>query len=185
MNQTATMQQTVEFRQLNACEAALALMAKDRGRAHDVLKALSRAPSSVVRRRAAECLTELGDEEAVATLSHLLDDPNGGVRATAILALGLLRVHSATAVLIRRLETDRSIEVQLAAARALGRLGDRAGLTLALGLLNGKNERYRRLAVAALRDIIGQKFSRDQAGIKAARRYLEVQGEKLFSGDIR
>jgi HEAT repeat protein len=176
------MLETNESKQLATCEAALAMAKKQREDALRVLIGLSRDGSAAVRRRAAECLTELGGTQATAALAQLLDDANGEVRATAALALARLRVHTIRPVLIRRLENDDNVMVQIAAARALGLLGDVSGLELLMKLLEGDNERMRRIAVVALQDVIGQRFSPDQTGIQEALRYLHLRGSKLLAG---
>lgn len=176
------MLETNESKQLSTCEAALAMAKKQREESLRVLIGLSRDGSSAVRRRAAECLTELGGPRATAALAQLLDDANCEVRAMAALALAHLRVHTIRPVLLRRLEQDDSVIVQIAAARALGLLGDVSGLELLMKLLEGDNERMRRIAVMALQDVIGQRFSPDQTGIQEALRYLHLRGSKLLAG---
>ena len=173
---------TLESRQLSACEAALALARRNRLEALRVVRGLCRSGTLSVRKRVAQCLMEMGGDEAIIGLIGLLKDPHHEVRIAAAGALGVLRAQSAKAYLERLLESDPHLDVQLAAARTLGRLQDKSGLSLVLTLLNGNDERYRRLAVVALRDIIGQRFSPDHEGIESAKRYLQVQGSKFSDG---
>jgi len=131
----------------------------------------------------AECLTELGGEQAAVGLSNLLGDPNHRVRIAAADGLGFLNAHAIRKQLVNLMENDPHIEVRIAAARALGRLQDYGGLPMIVDMLYKGNERIQRLAVRALKDIIGQSFTPDYSGIQAAKRYLQVQGKKYFSGD--
>ena len=165
---------TNEFKQLAACEAAMALSAKERSEALRVLVGLSHDSGSAVRSRAAECLTELGGEVAVSTLIGMMHDIHPKVRSMAMLGLADLRVYAVKTQLGEVLNSDESVPVRIVAARALGLLDDMSGLELLRDLLVGNDERIRRLAVMALKDVIGQRFSPDQQGIKAAIRYLQA-----------
>lgn len=176
---------TTESWQLSACEAALALAGKEREKAVKALKGLARNAKAAVRKRAAECLTEIGGEAAVIGLIGLLKDHNPEIRQVAVAALGVLRVRSSRGLIEDMLKSERNAEVRIMAARALGRMNNRSGLSLVVEMLDSKNERHRRLAVVALGDIIGQKFSPNQDGIKAARRYLRTQAHKWFDGDAQ
>ncbi len=174
-----------QVKNLSACEAALILSKKQKELALRVLIDLSRDNDPVVRIRAAECLMEIGNERAVMGLIELLDDPHPKVRITAIGALGCLRAHIAKDRLQKILEFDPEISVRIIAARNLGRLGNKDGLVLILRLFDSENEYFRRLAVMALRDIIGQVFSPTEDGIKSAKRYLDMNLNKYFSGDLK
>lgn len=174
---------SLQARQLSTCEAALLLASKQRDKAVSVLRSLTREGAPVVRKRAAECLMEIGGDRALMAIMDLLADPNPTVRRTAIIALGYLRAYSAKPALQKILDADQSVDVRIAAAGVLGRLDDRRGLPMVIKMLDDKNERNRRLAVMALRDIIRQKFALSQEGIEAAKRYLHIKGEELLKGD--
>jgi len=171
-----------QVKQLSSCEAALLLYKKQKAQALRILLSLSRDGDSLVRIRAAECLMEIGDERAIIGLMDMIEDPNPQVRITAIGALGALRAHVAMEKILRALQEDAEISVRIVAARTLGKLGNRKGLTLIVKLLSDDNDFFRRLAVMALRDVIGQSFPPTQEGIKSAKRYLELTMNKYLNG---
>jgi len=172
----------VQVKQLSACESALVLAKRQKDQAGHLLIALSRDGDPMVRIRAAECLMEIGGERAVIGLMGLLDDPHTQVRITAIGALGVLRAHGARDKLLAVLKSDPEVPVRIIAARTLGRMGNRTGLLLILRLLDEDNEFYQRLAVMALRDIIGQTFSPTREGIRSAKRYLDMSLDRYLNG---
>ena len=159
------------------------LSGKQREQAVTVLRNLAREGTPPVRSRAAECLMEIGGERAVVVLVDLLADPHPRVRQKAAAALGHLRIHSAKPALQKLLITDQQKEVRIEVARALGRLNDRSGLPMVMEMLGDTNGNQRRLAVMSLHDIIGQRFSSSQEGVESAKRYLEIQADKLLNGD--
>jgi HEAT repeat protein len=165
---------------LQACEAAVALSKQEKDKAIRLLVQLSREGDATVRVRAAECMMEVGGERAVLGLVDLLRDPNPQVRSAAIGALGVLRAHYAEPNLRELLKNDEDVSVRITAARTLGRLGHRDGLKYVMTLLSNDNEFFRRMAVRALRDIIGQDFPATQAGVEEAKRYLEMNRSKYI-----
>jgi HEAT repeat protein len=170
-------------KQLNACEASLALAGSgQRDRAMQLLVSLARNGEPIVRIRAAECFMEIGGERAVMELMDLIGDPHPQVRIAAIGALGALRIHPASEKLFQAMKTDPEITVRIMAARALGKLGNKNGLSLVIRLLDGDDEQLARLAVMALRDIIGQRFAPTLDGIKSAKRYLSVNLRTILAG---
>jgi hypothetical protein len=169
-----------QVKQLSACEAALALYKKQPEQALRLLLSSSREGDPVVRIRVAECLMEIGTDRAVIGLLGLVDDPHTQVRVTAIGALGVIRAQGVRDKLMGILRTDPEMMVRIIAARTLGKLGSRVGLGMILKLLDDENEYFRRLAVMALRDIIGQAFSPTEEGIRSAKRYLEMNKSKFF-----
>lgn len=175
---------SVQVRQLAACEAALTRYPKQSADSLRALVLLARDSDHVVRVRAAECLMEIGTERAIIGLIDLLHDPHPQVRTTAIRALGALRARVAVRPLRRVLADEADPAIKIAAARALGRMGDRGGLATVIKFLYGGNETYPRMAALALRDIIGQTFSPTLEGIREAKRYLEVHESKHFIGDV-
>ncbi len=171
----------LQAKQLAACEAALSCARRDYNRAVKALLTLAREGDYIVRQRSAECLTEIGGKYAIVGLLDLLDDPSADVRKTAIWGLGKLRVHSAKDKIKHIFKRDEDISVRIIAARVLGRLGDKSVLTLIIRLLEEGDEYTKRLAVVALEDIIGQKFSPTRDGIKSAKRYLDANLSKYIS----
>jgi len=170
----------IQIQQLSACEAALALSRKEEDSALRVLLNLSRDGDPVVRIRATECLMEIGNDRAVIGLLEVLEDPNTQVRLTAIGALGVVRAQGVREKLLEIMRMDPEMTVRIIAARTLGKLGSRDGLKMIMKLLNDENEYFRRLAVLALRDIIGQVFSLTEEGVRSARRYLEMNKHRFF-----
>ena len=170
---------SLEFKQLLACEAAAALASKSKQKAVEVLVTLSRKGTATVRNRATQCLMDIGGKEAMVALTKVLHDNNPQVRATAVTALGMMRVSQTKSMLPRLFDTEKHIEVKLATAQALGRLCDKTGLTYVVGLLKGDDPHYRRAAAVVLGDIIGQRFAPTGDGVVAALRYLNVRAAKF------
>jgi HEAT repeat protein len=132
--------------------AALALGLTGERSAIDVLNPLLTDLDPDVRLLAAEALWRLGDERGKTlllghSLSQYTDDS-----VLSTLALGVRRDADVTTVLRTRLNDDYP-EVRLAAARSLGRLGDAAGLPVALDFARSDVARQRGMAAQALGDI--------------------------------
>jgi HEAT repeat protein len=172
-----------QAKNLAACSAALALAKSgQKDRAAQILVAAAKNSDAMVRMRAAETLMEVGGERAVMSLLDLLDDPHPQVRFAATGAIGVLRVHSSVERLLKIMNTDSEMTVRIMAARTLGKLGNKAGLSLIIRLLDAGEEKFCRLAVMALHDIIGQKFTPTKDGILSAKRYLSVNLKKILAG---
>ncbi|MFO0972261.1 MAG: HEAT repeat domain-containing protein [Phycisphaerae bacterium] len=115
--------------------AALAIGLLGDPKAVGVLKKASGDRAEMVRLQATESMAMLGDKKAI---RELVFAGNGGVgpkMVRAIMALGTARAEVARELFAYRLKEGPYDEVRLAAARGLGRLGDRRGLDLALRLL--------------------------------------------------
>jgi len=164
---------------LKACDAALALGSRQRDKCVALLLSLARDGDPVVRKRAVECMMEVGGQELVAALVELLKDANASVRATAAMALGVVHDRCAIPALKHALRGDIEPQVRLSAARALGRLSDRSGLPLVMELLNSRDVHLQVQAVVALSDIVGHRFGANQEGVQAARRYVQTYGAAL------
>jgi hypothetical protein len=136
--------------------------------ASDEVVASLHDPSPRVRRQAAAALSRIGDEKAAEALIHMLNDHPDLVEEEMIEALGELIAPpslrgrraplvsdserlGAVAVLSDLLKSPRSI-VRRAAAKALGRIGDRTAVS---ALLEGASEQgdtdLRRASLQALR----------------------------------
>ena len=175
----------LQQKQLSACEAALVLSRKQQTQAVHLLLNLCRDGDAMVRIRAAECFMEIGGEWAVMGLMNLLDDPRSEVRIAAIGGLGILRAHQACDKLEKIVKSEtEDIPARISAARTLGKLGRTVGLLLIIRLLNDDKEYIRRSAASALKDIIGQVFPPTQEGVRSAKRYLEINLNKYFSGGL-
>jgi HEAT repeat protein len=174
---------TLQARQLSACEAAMAQARKQPGEALHILVDKAKDGDYIIRIKAAECLMEVGTERAIMALMDLLDDPHPQVRFTAIGALGNLRARIAVDRIKNVLRVDPDVSNKVMAARVLGRMGNRCGLNTIVRLIYEGSGTDLRMAVVALRDIIGQAFSPTLEGIRAAKRYLEFHGLHHYNGD--
>jgi len=96
-------------------------------------------------------ISESGDLRLITKLAEVVkDDDLYTIRLTAIVALGNLRDPSSTPTLIEAL-TDPSPAVRVAAANALGAIGDRQATQALLPLLRDRhNEQARTAAINAL-----------------------------------
>ena len=104
-----------------------------------------------VRANFAKEISESGDLRLITKLAEAVkDDDLYTIRLTAILALGNLRDPNSTPTLIEAL-TDSSPAVRVAAANALGAIGDRKATQALLPLLRDQhNEQARTAAINAL-----------------------------------
>ncbi|MBK7991933.1 MAG: HEAT repeat domain-containing protein [Blastocatellia bacterium] len=102
-----------------------------------------------IRRKAAEDLGRLGDEQTIPALVFTLKDPDQFVSAAAALALGEIKDKRAIDPLIEILRSS-NIETRGAAAVALGRIGDNRAITSLLPLLNDIEAYPRSSAISAL-----------------------------------
>jgi hypothetical protein len=143
--------------------------APSRERMARVLK-YARSADHVVREAAIPPLMRLPPETGVPALILRLQDPNAAVQAAAALALGELRATDAIPHLVDMLLL-RVDAVALAAAHALGRMGDQRGLRVAIRLLGRENLLSRR-AAQTVGVIVGREFEPNREGVAAARNYL-------------
>jgi HEAT repeat protein len=115
------------------------------------LDALTGSHEADTRWWAARALAEVGGEGAVASLVHVLEDPDADVRACACLALGRIGAVTAAPALATRL-ADESTFVAGIAADALSMLGEGA-LPALVSMLRHERPGVRLLAVRALERI--------------------------------
>ncbi|MBN4049812.1 HEAT repeat domain-containing protein [bacterium AH-315-M10] len=120
-------------------------------------------PSPLVRAAAAYALGELGDTENVPLLIKSLKDKNHLVRFDAVIALGKLGDGRAVKPLIDRLSNDAHPWVRLKSARALRKLKAGAAVPSLVSALDDRSRSVQYNAHQALRELTGQKFSRDQS----------------------
>jgi HEAT repeat protein len=106
---------------------------------------------AIVRQRAAEALTKLGGEEALAGLARGAADPEEAVRLAAVKGLRKLDPRYAVPSLERVLREDSMWEVRVQAATALGLTGDPAVLPSLEAALEDPNEFVRSAAANAIR----------------------------------
>lgn len=102
-----------------------------------------------VRRKAAEDLARLGDEQTVPALILTLHDPDPFVSAASALTLGEIKDKRAVQPLIELLRSSNA-EVRGAAAIGLGRIGDAKAVQPLLPLLNDAETYPRASTVSAL-----------------------------------
>ncbi len=116
----------------------------------EVAKALS-DPSPEVRRQAAAALGKLGDSSAAWALVEHLEQHPDLVEEETIEAIGLLQEPCAVPLLIRFLQSPRSL-LRRAAARALGRIGGEEAINpLIEGASVKEDPDLRRASIQALR----------------------------------
>lgn len=108
----------------------------------------------LIRRDMARYLGELRYRPAIPDLIHGLSDVDPEVRAACAYALGKLRARAAT-FRLREIMDDSNEEmpVRVAAAVALGQIGDMAGVRFLIEELKSSEEKVRAAAVDALRTI--------------------------------
>lgn len=137
-------------RRISATVIAEALM-EIGARGHEPLVAGLRAGSATERRIAA---TVLGLTGAVAAVSDLAGaargDPDPGVRAGAIEALGRIGLSGGEHALAQTLGSSGVGAERAAAAAALGRIGDPAAIPLLAAALDDPDEPVARAAASAL-----------------------------------
>src|SRR5674476_493575 len=124
---------------------------KARGSVKGLLKALEYRDHSDVRKAAAEALGQIGDPGAVEVLAARLKDSNGSVRKVAVEALVKTGV-SAVDALATALE-DRGLDARIAAAEALGRIGDPRAVKPLAAALKDRDRAVRIAAAETLREI--------------------------------
>lgn len=125
------------------------------------------------RYRAAGCLGDTGDPEAVEPLAALLTDPDTGVRWKAAEALGKLG-SPAVGALTKSLQHDDS-DVRWMAAVALGEIGDPAAVPGLLAVLDDPDTYVRSRAALALGEI-------GEAALEGVLTALRTGGERVRWG---
>ncbi|MBN1846692.1 MAG: HEAT repeat domain-containing protein [Sedimentisphaerales bacterium] len=131
----------------------------------------------VVRADTVKNLTSVGTRDAIPYICQVLNDRDYRVRSEACLALGHLRAIPAKAKLYDALN-DPNPQVQCAAALALARMGDKYGFPQVARLVCAGGA-HQILALQALCQITGQKFSRNPRGLKEAIRWLRSRQKHL------
>lgn len=131
----------------------------------------SRSADPVVRRATIPALMQIGGVKASGALRALLEDANPEIQAEATDAAGQMRLTEATEQLAELLKSKSEL-VALAAAEALGRLGDQRGLRLAAEYVVSDRPLNRR-AARAVGVIVGQDFRPNSEGLAAARRHVK------------
>jgi HEAT repeat protein len=111
-------------------------------------------------------LQMLGEPSAWQPLLEALESPYAKVRRGAIDSLWMLRDQKAVEPLIRHLQHDNDFEVTVAAASALGWIGDRRAVDSLLSALENRHWRMRQAAAYALGSI------GDEQTLDAIRRHL-------------
>ncbi|GMU36177.1 MAG: HEAT repeat domain-containing protein [Phycisphaerae bacterium] len=163
------------------CNAAMLLGRLGEPSAVQPLARAMRDKDPRVQDFALEALAALGVEEARSQLHYMAHSGIGSQEAFAVGALGTTRNPTDAELLREKLGNASHLETRLAAARALGRLGKRDGLDLAVKGLSfnrprreeaedapeAQRVRIRAMAAAALGDI------GDPAALPALARILE------------
>ncbi|WP_143162808.1 HEAT repeat domain-containing protein, partial [Couchioplanes caeruleus] len=164
--------------QTRAAAAAALASVGHRDAIDQVMEALVKDESAVVRLACAATLGRLRARQAVGVLAGALSDPAGPVRAGAARALGALADSRTVAPLIRALEVEHDYDALAAIASALGRLRNAEAVPGLVMALTETSLNVRMDACRALGEI------RDPAAIPALARRLAdhvgaVRGEAL------
>lgn len=106
-------------------------------------------PDPDVRQSSVIALGDIGDRRAITALIKTLKDSDCLVRKQSVIVLGRMADKTTIPMLINVLQNDRSIDVCMAAACALGKIGKPA-LSEINNLFNSKKEWDRMLAITAL-----------------------------------
>ncbi|UCE60012.1 MAG: HEAT repeat domain-containing protein [Phycisphaerales bacterium] len=167
----------------DALETLTLITAAERISAEDQATAIrfSASRSAEVRLRAIDALACIGTYAASDALIALIRDVEPEIREKAAATLGAKRAPEAVGPL-RKLLEDPVPSVALRAAGALGRLQDTSGLQLVASTLESDSPETR-IAVQAFGEITGHRFSTNQEGVEAARRYLAATKSLLGIAD--
>ncbi|MCA9253089.1 MAG: HEAT repeat domain-containing protein [Phycisphaerae bacterium] len=104
--------------------------------ANKILARVVTSPDPGLRSNALESMAMLGSKEAKATLVANLYNGLGPEETFALTVLGHLRDQQYHQIFLDKLATAQHLETKLAAARALGQLGDAKGFDLAMSSLS-------------------------------------------------
>lgn len=126
----------------------------------EALRQMLNDPDPSVRREAIDAVGDLGDKEAIPTLTQLLGDSDAESRREAIQNLGKLGAKDAGPAIVGLL-SDPSERVRREAADVLGRLGTRDATSALIEALKDKDEEVRGESIAALGEI-GARDARPQ-----------------------
>ena len=158
--------------------AAIACLRSIPKEAQQTVVVLSMSSDAAVRLKTIDLLVRIGTTAGREALQALLNDANAEIRERAATVLGAAEVHEAGPGL-RLLLADRIESVRLAAAGALGQLGDWSGLRMVISILEHDGPNLR-AAIRAFSEITGHRFSANREGIQSARRYLAAKKKALL-----
>jgi HEAT repeat protein len=113
-------------------------------------------PSELVRATAISAVLYLPPDELNVLLAPLLQDRSSFIRKEAVSGLGFARISKSAPSLILLLNRDKNPEVRAAAAVALGRIGNPAGLPALVGILKIKPKSSKRFLRRSAARSIGQ-----------------------------
>ncbi len=120
-----------------------------------------------IRRVAAQSLGRIRSSESTGALIERLNDENKDVRLFSVRALGEVGEADALSPLKSLLNLEPDREVKIAAAHALGQLGDNRGLPVALQAATSNDTDIQRTGLRAL-GAIGQVNEQVKAAVRAA-----------------
>ncbi|MET4483761.1 HEAT repeat domain-containing protein [Bradyrhizobium sp. F1.13.3] len=147
--------------------------------AFETVSLLSSEQDETVREGAAEALKIIPSEASAELLLRLTDDDSEQVRSSAVLGLQQHRCLRAIPRLSELAERDSSNFVRLVAIRAIGELGDRAGLSVLVRLLETEDTGLFDYVALSLGDIGDD--AAIPALISANRRSTRTDAERYFA----
>lgn len=136
-----------------------------------LLEDIQKEEDPAMRAEILKTLTALGNETSLAVLKAALKDPNPLVRTTACEGWRKRGGTEAAGTLMQMMNTDKDLDVRMAAARELGELQDKEAIPTLGTWLDDPNPAMQYRAVQSLRKITGKDFGEDVTKWK-----LYVQG---------
>lgn len=158
--------------------AAIDCMGRPNMEAQATAVTLAMSGDREVRLRAVEVLANMGTATADKGLIALLEDGSPDIRERAVMAISGQK-SAAAARGLKALLNDPVERIAIRAAGALGRLGDKSGLSKVISALRHDGPASR-LAAKAFGEITGHNYAASAEGVRAARRYLKAK-KSLFA----
>jgi HEAT repeat protein len=138
--------------------------------AADLARVLNVESDPVMRAEILRAVARFNSPTATAMVVRGLDDAEREVRIAACEALAAGKPPQAAERLAATLTSDVDIDVRLAAAKALGALGDRQGVTALSLALEDPDPALQYQAVLSLSDLTGENLGKD---VNAWRAYVQ------------
>jgi HEAT repeat protein len=153
-------------------QAARQTSAEQARLADELAQEIQREQDVQVRRQIIRTLAVIPNERAAAVIHAGLDDPDESVRIACCEAWGKRGGSLAIEELSTALETQSSVDVRIAAAKALGELNDPAAVQPLAQLLVENDPAIQRRAMESLKYASGKDYGYD---VQAWRQYAQGQ----------